>query len=808
MGRGMSLATVLVDASNYAWSPMATMHSIAMVGFACAALAVLLADRAGPFSRFFTLFCVSCIAWQSARLGLANATHPDLSLLYARLGYATAWLVVPATLQIAEMSLYRHHKRAALLFAGWSVGFIMAPLTALTPWVITEVRWYPWGVEGVWSWPGYSLAVLSLLMAGIVFTDWLAALKQFANHPQEILRLRRVGIFLLILSFAGADYFPSMGLPVWPASSLLILAFAIGCAWISVRHGWVHLPLGSGGRQLILMTPTPVVVIDETGSIRLGNAAAAGLVGLSRKELNGRLFSDLVGEIGDPSHLSMLARAPGTTEPELDLIDGQGKSRHMSMMVYDAGLQRGRPLYVVRLYDLDAMQRRNDAELRASLTDSMTGLPTKRAFLTMAEQAIKRSPERRFGLLVLSIANMRRINEAQGHEGGDELLVGFARRLEEGVPPDALIARIGGDEFAVLLDKIPLFDDVRIERLIRELCDLHTTGATTPLLNLYCGLSQPVPSSDAVSASLQEAVLASLQARRDGVGWRRFSPVRSASEQTIEEELAGALVNGQLQMYLQPVVSLQSNTVAGFEALVRWKHPERGLVLPGQFISHLESSALSRRYDRWALVEVCRLIQELNAQSTTPVWVSVNLTDGDLHGARTVELVRNALNESGVAPSLLHLEVTERLAMRPENVAALGQLKALGVQLSIDDFGTGYSSMSRLISLPLHTLKIDRIFVLQMQANPKSRILVSTLVSMARNLEMEVVAEGIETAADVEALRALGVDLLQGFLFSKAVPSWEAGLMVSGQHRVLPVAVQDGVATAQPRAGVLNRAGN
>ena len=184
------------------------------------------------------------------------------------------------------------------------------------------------------------------------------------------------------------------------------------------------------------------------------------------------------------------------------------------------------------------------------------------------------------------------------------------------------------------------------------------------------------------------------------------------------------------------------------------------------------------------------------------------MTDGDLHGARTVELVRNALNESGVAPSLLHLEVTERLAMRPENVAALGQLKALGVQLSIDDFGTGYSSMSRLISLPLHTLKIDRIFVLQMQANPKSRILVSTLVSMARNLEMEVVAEGIETAADVEALRALGVDLLQGFLFSKAVPSWEAGLMVSGQHRVLPVAVQDGVATAQPRAGVLNRAGN
>ncbi len=425
------------------------------------------------------------------------------------------------------------------------------------------------------------------------------------------------------------------------------------------------------------------------------------------------------------------------------------------------------------------------------LHDHMTGLANRLLFLDRLGQAIQRSkrhPEPSFAVLFLDLDLFKVVNDSLGHSYGDQLLVAVAQRLKETLRSSDTIARFGGDEFAILLEDIADEDCTRklAERIQQEISRPFMLDEHEVYVTASIGVAADTIKYSRPEDMLRDADLAMYQAKALGKGrselFRMELRDQAFSRMQMEDELRRALDNREFRLYYQPIASLESDRVVGLEALLRWDHPTRGLLLPADFLAVAEESNLILPIGAWVLNEACRQLKLWQDQYPYlgNVSVNVNISDKEFSQPNLTEIVAQALSSSGLKGTSLRLEITERVLVDNFTTANLmiQSVQAMGVQVQMDDFGTGYSALAYLHKFPINALKIDRTFISEMGNDPKGLGLVRAIVLMGIELGMETIAEGIETDQQLRMLKSLACEFGQGFLLSMPLDAAAAGDML------------------------------
>jgi diguanylate cyclase (GGDEF)-like protein/PAS domain S-box-containing protein len=442
------------------------------------------------------------------------------------------------------------------------------------------------------------------------------------------------------------------------------------------------------------------------------------------------------------------------------------------------------------------------------VADPITGLPNRLLFLDRLGRAIERNKRRSGGLfavLLLDLDRFKTINDSLGYAAGDRLLVGVAKRLEESLRAEDLVvrygksqslARLGGDEFAILLEDLKRASDAtRVANRLQETMkqpfgiDGHEIYATVSI-----GIALSSTGYEWPDDMVRDAEIAMRRAKAHGKDCHEIFDsqmhVRAMMRLRVETDLHQALEKQEFTLHYQPIVRLETGRVHGFEALIRWQKPDQGFVPPAQFIPIAEETGLIIPLGGWVLNEACSQMRRWQEQFLDygPLSISVNLSGKEFLQPNLVARIDQALQRTGLPAECLKLEITESVIMDNASEAAtmLEQLRALGAQISIDDFGTGYCSLSYLHTFPLDILKVDRSFVSRMSDTPTNAEIVRTIIVLAHNLGLEVVAEGVETSEDAERLTALGCEYAQGYYFARPLTAEQATEVLS--RLFLPVA--------------------
>ncbi|MFL6618063.1 MAG: putative bifunctional diguanylate cyclase/phosphodiesterase, partial [Povalibacter sp.] len=440
-------------------------------------------------------------------------------------------------------------------------------------------------------------------------------------------------------------------------------------------------------------------------------------------------------------------------------------------VVYDAWLQQH--------------QRDRDAAINSHLrnanrADALTGLPNRIALSEAAETALVRAAQRdgQLALLVLDVDRLKSINDSLGHEAGDQMLLELSRRLRSVLRHNDTLARLAGDEFTILATELRSARDAEAvaEKVMEQLQKSFTFAGVDVHPSVSIGISTFPLDGETFDVLLRRANAAMRYTKDACRGSYRFYAAEMSTftddHLALESELRRAIETGQLELHYQPKVDISTNRVRSAEALIRWRHPQRGLVAPMVFIPVAEETGLIVPLGEWVLREACKQIRVWIDAGMTPVRVAVNLSAKQFRDADLAAVVKSALHDARLEPGFIELELTESAVMHnpQESAATLAKLSAMGVHISIDDFGTGYSSLSYLRRFPLDKLKIDRSFIRDLMKNPDDVSIVKAIISLAHSLRLRVVAEGVETAEQLDFLRQLGCDQYQGFLCSPAVP--------------------------------------
>jgi len=420
--------------------------------------------------------------------------------------------------------------------------------------------------------------------------------------------------------------------------------------------------------------------------------------------------------------------------------------------------------------------------------DPLTGLPNRALFRELLGHTLQRAEHEhsQFALLFIDLDNFKTINESLGHSLGDMLLIEAGKRLKELLPDIDAIARIGGDEFNIILkhnEGMPWIDLVA-QRMIDALAHPFELDGHSVYVGASIGIAlYPTDGND--PETLQSNADAALhQAKANGRGILRFFSAEMSSRAkgrlTLEADLRRALDRQELRLHYQPQVDLISGNIIGLEALVRWQHPVRGLIPPGGFIPLAEENGFIVPLGDWVLRTACRQLKQWSDAGLKLRQMAVNVSPIQLIRGHLIESVKAALEETGIAPEQLELEITESCVMADRDLSfkSLADLKTLGVRLSIDDFGTGYSSMAYLQQLDVHKLKVDMAFVRDMTTNSGNASIIKAVIALGHSLGLEVIAEGVETIGQARYLRTLQCDVIQGYLISRPIPADEMTMLL------------------------------
>lgn len=429
--------------------------------------------------------------------------------------------------------------------------------------------------------------------------------------------------------------------------------------------------------------------------------------------------------------------------------------------------------------------------------DGLTNLPNRLLFTDRLEHAINRSTREsgyQFAVCFLDLDRFKNINDSYGHQVGDNLLIKVAERLSHVLRPADSVARIGGDEFTFLLDDIEgLREAVFIsERILSSL----TSPFVTDIGELYVNASIGVCLSNNVYSKaedmLRDADIALYRAKDSGRGrvdiFNKDMHEKAKQVMQMENDLRFAIEKKQFEVYYQPVVDISKNCIYGYEALLRWKHPELGFISPEIFIPVAEDTGLINDIGSWVMKQACSSVRDWNLEfgNSHPFCLAVNLSGKQLVQTDIVENIKNILMDTRFNPKLLHCEVTETAVIinREKSGKVIDELQEMGIEISVDDFGKGYSSLTYLHEFDFDTLKIDKDFVQDMGEKGKGRQLVKTMMLLARDFEMNLIAEGVEESDQLNRLKAMGCKFIQGYYFSKPLPAGEIHkLLQQGCHK-------------------------
>ncbi len=544
---------------------------------------------------------------------------------------------------------------------------------------------------------------------------------------------------------------------------------------------------------------------DGDEVIVFANKRFCEMTGYAKEELIGSVTLDLFCNEEDRKFIvdaNLLRRKGIAGHYEMPLKKKSGEMMHVIIggtPIFDAeGVFRGT---MGVFTDITDRKNAEDQLQHDAFHDDLTGLANRALFMEHLQITIKRARRGKknlFAVLFFDFDRFKVINDSLGHAAGDKLLKLIAERLETGLRPGDLVARLGGDEFTVLLNGLATEQSAFLlaERLQEDLKRPFTIDGREIFTSASIGIAFGSPGLKA-EEMLRDADIAMYRAKSSGKA--RFQVFdKEMHEQAIqrlqlETELRQALERKEFRVYYQPIVDIETRQVKSFEALIRWDHPTRGIVSPAEFIPAAEENNMILVIGKWVLHESCRQLREWQKMipAAADLKISVNLSIKEFLQFDLAEQVVATLKKTGLTSDSLKLEITESHVMENSEVAVamMNRLRERGVELSLDDFGTGYSSLSYLHRLPVSYLKIDRSFIGRMTRGDENREIINTIIRLAHNLKMRVVAEGIETDEQLQMLRSLGCEYGQGFLFSKPMDAAKARLLLEGsqENHIVPV---------------------
>jgi diguanylate cyclase (GGDEF)-like protein/PAS domain S-box-containing protein len=446
----------------------------------------------------------------------------------------------------------------------------------------------------------------------------------------------------------------------------------------------------------------------------------------------------------------------------------------------------------------DVSERKSNEEqmIHDALHDTLTSIPNRTLLLDRIRQSLvrrKRYPKTSFAIIFIDLDRFRLVNESLGHIHGDELLQLISARLKETIPISDTVARLGGDEFSILLQDINSVRDVEV--IAKDIQNLFSKPFFLGDREVFASASMGIAHSDndykTPEEILRDAELAMYRAKREGKSQSIvFQPQfrqSSLSPIDLDTDLRRALDRDEMELHYQPIISMRDRTISGFEALLRWSHRSRGVISPNEFIPLAEETGLIYDLGQWVLGKACKQIATWNKskKKEDQLEISINLSSRQFSDPNLVEGIVENIEKSGFDAEFLKIEITESALMQnaQRSVSMLNQLKDLNIKVCVDDFGTGYSSLSYLHTFPIDTLKIDRSFVHDMSRNFRNMEIIRTIIMLAHNLKLDVIAEGVETGEQDAQLSALGCQFAQGFYFSRPINSSDAALLIQQNHQ-------------------------
>ena len=531
-----------------------------------------------------------------------------------------------------------------------------------------------------------------------------------------------------------------------------------------------------------------VLSTNILGNVVYLNVVAEHMTGWSMKEAVGHPLSDVFQIIDGATHKP----SPNPMEMAIKLDKAVGLAANCILVRrdgYESAIEdSAAPIHdrdgrvtgaVIVFHDVSMARAVMQEMSHLAQHDALTDLPNRMMLNDRLTQAISlaRRNHHLLAVLFLDLDGFKNINDSLGHSIGDKLLQSISARLLACVRKSDTVSRQGGDEFVVLLPEVTHAADAAItaEKIITELKNVHNIGEHHLRVTVSIGISTYPDQGENAETLIKNADTAMYHAKQSGHdNYQFFKPdmsLRAVERQSLEGQLRYALERQELLLQYQAKVNLKTGTIAGVEALIRWQHPLRGLLLPGQFLTIAEDTGMIVAIGQWVLREACRQTREWLDASLPAVPVAVNISSLEFRSEQFLEHVQVALKDTCLDARYLELELTETVLMQSaeSTTCVLGQLKAIGVRLAVDDFGTGYSSLSYLTRFPIDSLKLDRSFVHNIIAKSNDAIVVSAIISLAKSLKQSVIAEGVETIEQLAFLRDRDCDEGQGYYFSRPV---------------------------------------
>jgi diguanylate cyclase (GGDEF)-like protein/PAS domain S-box-containing protein len=536
-----------------------------------------------------------------------------------------------------------------------------------------------------------------------------------------------------------------------------------------------------------------MAMVSPSGQWLKVNRALSEIVGYSEDELLSARFQEIACK-DDLAGLAvqlgqLVARVVPTCQLEIRFTHKHGELRQILLSVSLVRDSNRTPLhFIFQVQDITERKRVEEQLLHDAFHDALTGLPNRALFMDRLSHTLSRAqrhPDFKFAVLFLDFDRFKVINDSLGHIIGDKLLLQISERLRASMRASDSVARLGGDEFVMLIEELADIQEATqiAERLQQELARPFQIDGHEVFSTVSIGIAQGLPHYGRADELLRDADTAMYQAKR--FGRARYEIFEAAMHERamqlleLETDLRRAIERSEFRLFYQPIVSLASGQMVGLEALVRWQHAERGMIAPVDFIPIAEETGLIVPLGQWVLEEACRqlLLWQQGGQIGADCWVSVNLSARQLTQPDLVERVEKTLRQTGLMASCLKLEITETAVMENSEraIAVMHRLDELGVLLSMDDFGTGYSSLSYLHSFPFTSLKIDRSFISRISGNEESVEIIKTIIALAQNLKLEVIAEGIETPEQAAHLQNLNCQCGQGYYFSRPLDTKAMG---------------------------------
>jgi diguanylate cyclase (GGDEF)-like protein/PAS domain S-box-containing protein len=523
---------------------------------------------------------------------------------------------------------------------------------------------------------------------------------------------------------------------------------------------------------------------DQEGKITFFNNIFADVLGYTQEELTGLNFQSLIKK-EDADSLSILFNqifitGKPTRNFPYEFISTDGKVTSAEFSFFPKRDKEGN-VCGFRGVGHDITERKHAEEkIQYQAThDALTGLPNRLMFSQLLNQAIKsaRRYKRQFAVLFIDLDRFKIINDTMGHDAGDQLLQEIAARLKQTLRAVDVVARLGGDEFIVLIDEVSDSSHVSTvaHKIITSIIKPLTIMKQECRITASIGISIYPKDAEDEQSLMKNADMAMYLAKEEGKNNYQFysEDIQSKSLErlSIEKNLRFALERNELSLHYQAQVDFKTNVIKGVEALLRWQNPYLGSVTPTQFIPVAEESGLIIPIGKWVMRTACAQNVAWQKQGLPPVCMAVNLSLRQLTDDNLIDDIRTALNDSGMTPNLLELEITESMVMHNpvRIIAVLTKIKTLGVRLAIDDFGTGYSSLAQIKHFPIDTLKVDRSFIRNVPQDVEDKAITEAIIAMGRTLSLTVIAEGVETIEQMNFLKDRSCDEMQGFYFSKPI---------------------------------------